>query len=297
MSTDASAFALRIERKSHRPIILMLALYAFSTTASLAHAQKSSSAPCRNIDGTLKPGLKGTINLSGGLTRASADKNSVSAGLTVNDFRQPQACGPQNQQTSLKIGASYDDKRPNGKPLSVTRNYETTVQHLIYLPGNLLYVAGNARLLHSTDLGLYLSQRYSALLGAQFGPKATRWEVFAGPAFVGQRFLKNPNTGLHDSTRSYVAGYLGESGSIRLAKLDSAREVRLTHGYWATIPATRKEPYALNERWIAAIHLPLTTRVEVVGQVFDEYLRNAPTGFEHNFLNATMGVSIAIGKK
>ncbi|HVD62283.1 MAG TPA: hypothetical protein VNC11_15530 [Gemmatimonadaceae bacterium] len=294
MSTGYSKVVVRTLGRT--TLLSMLGVVTWMS-GSLLCAQTISLAPCRNIDRSLKSGLTGSVDVSGGLTRATADKNSVSASLTLNDFRHPQACGPQHQQTSLTIGGGYDDKHPKGKPLSVTRNYEATAQHLVYLPGNQFYVAGNARLVHSTDLGLYLGQRYSAVLGTQFGPQATRWELFAGPAYVGQHFLKNASTGLRQSSRSYAAAYVGELGSIRLAKLDSAREVRLTHAYWATIPATREDPYALNTKWLAAIHLPLTTRVGIKGQVFDEYLRNAPIGFEHDFLNASMGVSVTLGKQ
>jgi hypothetical protein len=278
-----------------RALLLTLVTFgAILVPGSRAHSQ--SQRACRNVDPSLKPGLTATIDLKTDITRATTDKNSFGASLKLNDFRHPQACGPKRQQTSVSLDGKYEDKKPKGKALTITRNYETTLQHQIYLPGNRFYVAGNARLLHNTDLGVYLSQRYSALLGTMFGNESASWELFAGPAFVGQHFLASASSGARTPSRSYAAAYVGELGTIRLAKLDSLREVTLNHAFWATIPTSGENPYALNEKWLASIVLPLTTRVAVTARVFDEYLRNAPPGFERDYLNAGIGVTVKIGR-
>jgi hypothetical protein len=280
-----------------RRIFPKLTICAASILSSLPLDAQQLAGRCNNIDPDLKPGIAATIAIKGDITRATTDKNSLGVGVSADYFRHPQACGPKRQQASITIDAAYDDKHPTGKPLAITRNYESTWQHLIYLPGNRFYLAGNARLLHNTDLGIYFGQRYSALFGTRFGGEAASWELFAGPAFVGQHFIQKTATTARDPSRGYAAAYVGELGSIRVAQLDSLRAVIVSHGFWITLPVEDKDPYALNTRWFASLHLPVTGRVDIIVRVVQEYLRNAPSGFESKFLNSGIGLSVAIGNK
>jgi hypothetical protein len=236
------------------------------------------------------------LSFNASLTRASTDKNSVGSTLAFDDVRNPTACGTKHKATGVSLGATYDDKQPDGKPLAITRNYEGTFQHLAYVVGDRAYAALNGRLLYNTDLGLYLSQRYSLVGGLRAGGSLANIELFAGPSYIAQHFLPNSTTGVREPTRSYGAAYVGESGSFRLFRVDTIRSVTLTHGYWATIPVDNDEPYALNTRATVVLTLPLHERVDILLSGFDEYLRNAPPGFEHHFLTSKIELAVKFGR-
>ena len=288
LSRTASEPRLRRSSAGNQRALVTQAIVALVLAAGAAHGQNAEAEPpsaCPRGD-SAQAGTRGALELKAAITSATVDAQTYGADLFLQNHAHPEACGWRRQRTLIRIAPTYDSKRKEGGAPVITRSYIVSVQQLAYLPGNRFYLSANARYLHNNSLGVYLQQVYTLLMGTEADWAFFSVELNAGPAFVGQHFLQGePSTG-------FVAPAISERVSIPLGFISDTAE--LSQSVSVILPVRSQDPWLVTG--LVQLHLPLSKRLSINVRADEDYLSNAPTGFEKNYFTTSVGISIKLGR-
>ncbi len=258
----------------------LVALVAITATPVVVSSQQNIGNVCVAND-TPAAGPRLNFRLDANIIRGTDDADKYGGGGELVNWVQPRSCGWGRQRIIVDARAGYDSKTTRNSAAAITRDYTGLASYLTHFPGNKAQLSMEGTFLHSSALGMYLQQVYSARVGRQIKlSPSTSLELGAGPAFVGQNFV-GPNESQGFAAVSFLE-------ALRMAVGRNGAE--LTQSIRASVPAEKDQAYEL--RMQAALSVPLVSRLGFVISVFDAYISKAPAGFEKNFFTTTAGIDI-----
>lgn len=273
---------VQVSRAKQRRNCFLLALLTVAFTPLIASSQQGRGSLCVPND-TPAAGPRLKFSLDANIIRGTDDADKYGAGGELVNWVQPRICGWGRQRIVVEARAGYDSKTTRNSSPAITRDYSGLTSYLTHFPGNKAQLSVEGSFLHSSALGLYLQQAYSARVGRQFKlSPSTSLELAAGPAFVGQNFL-GPN-----ESQGFAAASFLEALRIAVGK----NGAELTQSVRSSVPLEKDRAWELRAQ--AQLAVPLVSRIGFVITVFDAFISKAPVGFEKNFFTTTAGIDIAL---
>ena len=197
--------------------------------------------------------------------------------------------GAGDRIANLAFSTNYTDAKQTGSPAVLTQMYEAKGQFDWFFADHaFLYTV--ADLYHNYSLGVYLQQSYGGGIG-YFKPVTLRdgFQFSADVRFIGEH-LSAPGTPPGLAGAMFLESYthrflLGESASKPV--LAETIEV---------IPAFN-DVHALEMRGTLALVVPLTDKLSIQLQEFDDFLRNAPRPARQNYQGAQFTFNVSWSNK
>lgn len=233
-----------------------------------------------------KGGQSGLLNFSLGATLLSATQGQQTYNGAADVVKNwaPDKCGWPHQRTLVTITPSYDAKESSKPPPIITRDYDSSFQHLVFLKNNRAWAAVNIDLYHNNSLGIYFQQSYGAGAGVLLGPATRRLELGADIRFIGEHFY-SPGKSV-----GIVGARLKETCTIPLRFIRSGATLTEAFRY---IPAFN-ESRAWMLRGRVDLNIPITKKWAFTATpVDDDYVRNAPSTFRRNYFKTVISLGFS----